>query len=221
MKKRVALLILIVLGATAFAADGTLHKKNRAHSADRIVFDLTSNMWLYTPSSIVQKPWMSIGCNIALLKDWPIANSVFSFAAGVGYSFENVQNNGHFLYTTNGTQTFLYPLQSAYKFNRLSTQWFEIPIELRLRAKGNGPLRLYLGAKAGINVVNYYQFIDNDTKLREYNINNINWYRYGVYARLGYAKFNLYASYSLSELFEDQHGPVLSPVSVGLSLLMR
>ena len=58
MKKRVALLILIVLGATAFAADGTLHKKNRAHSADRIVFDLTSNMWLYTPSSIVQKPWM-------------------------------------------------------------------------------------------------------------------------------------------------------------------
>ncbi len=222
MKKLWSIILLLFIGSSAFATDSIYHKvRKRLLSEDMVVFDLVSNIWLTTPTGISQKPLQSIGYNISLFKDWPLGHSSFSIAAGIAYSVENIQNNGQLLYTTNATQTFLYPMQVPYKSNSICLQWFEVPLELRLRNKGNGPFRFYLGAKAGLNVTSYYQFIDNDTKLREYNIKNLNWYRYGVYARLGYGHFNLFSYYSLSELFVHDHGPMLTPVAVGMSLLLR
>jgi hypothetical protein len=228
MKQFLPIFFLLLFAGSTFAVDSThVEKKKyfkrhkRLLSEDGIAFDLVSNLWLTTPTGIAQKPWQSIGYNISIYKDWPLGHSSFTIAAGIGYSVENIQNNGQFLYTANNTQTFLYPMQVQFKSNRLSLEWFEIPVELRLRTKGKGPFRFYLGAKAGLNVTNYYQFIDQDTKLREYNIKNLNWYRYGVYTRLGYGYFNLFAYYSLSELFVHDHGPVLTPASVGLSIILR
>ncbi len=228
MKQFLPIFFLLVFACPAFATDSThVHKKTyfkrkkRLLSEDGIAFDLVSNLWLTTPSGIVLKPEQSIGYNISIYKDWPLGHSSFTIAAGIGYSVEHIQNNGQFLYTNNNTQTFLYPKQEHFLSNRLSLEWFEIPVELRLRTKGKGPFRFYLGAKAGLNVTNYYQFVDEDTKLREYDIKNINWYRYGVYTRLGYGYFNLFAYYSLSELFVHNHGPVLTPASVGLSMILR
>ncbi|MCX6183304.1 MAG: outer membrane beta-barrel protein [Bacteroidetes bacterium] len=231
MKRIFSILFLFCLVNSAFAQTvetvqrapkkQSFKRKKRLFSEDGVAFDLVSNSWLTTPSGIIQKPLQSIGYNVSIFKDWPLGHSIFTIAAGIGYSVENIQHNGQFLYTNNFTQSFLYPLQVPFNSNRITLQWFEIPVELRLRTKGKGPFRLYLGAKAGLHVTSYTQFIDHDSKNREYYIKNLNWYRYGVYARLGYGYFNLFAYYSLSELFVHNHGPVLTPVSVGLSVMLR
>ena len=54
-------------------------------------------------------------------------------------------------------------------------------------------------------------------KVKHYSVPNINKFRYGVTARFGYGPFNLIAYYSLSKLFEDNLGPELTPISVGIS----
>ena len=231
MKRIFSILFLLCLVTSTFAQTVetiphpkkklSFKRKKRLFSEDGVAFDLVSSVWLTTPSGIIQKPLQSMGYNVSIYKDWPLGHSSFTVAAGIGYSVEHVENNGQFLYTNNFTQSFLYPLQVPYNSNRITIQWFEVPVELRLRTKGKGPFRFYLGAKAGLNTISYNQFIDHDSKLREYNIKNLNWYRYGVYSRLGYGYFNLYAYYSLSELFVHDHGPVLTPASVGLSFLLR
>ncbi|MFM7022592.1 MAG: outer membrane beta-barrel protein [Flavobacteriales bacterium] len=233
MKQALTIFFLLLFAAPAFAQDSiprhTQHQKKRKwlkrkralFSEDGVAVDIVSNLWLTTPTGIIQKPFKSIGYNISIYKDWPLGHSSFTIALGLGYCVENVQNNGQFLYTSNNTQTFLYPLQVPYTSNRLTSEWVEIPLEIRLRTKGNGPFRFYLGAKAGIDVANYYQFMDHDTKLREYNVKNLNWYRYGVYSRLGYGYFNLFAYYGLSEVFMHGRGPVLTPAAVGLSVMLR
>ena len=45
---------------------------------------------------------------------------------------------------------------------------------------------------------------------------NVNWWRYGLTARMGYQdKFNFYATYYLTPLFEKGKGPELYPISIG------
>ncbi len=196
-------------------------RKRKLFSEDAVVFDLTSTLWKNAPVGIIQQPLKSIGFNISLFADRPLGYSPFAFAFGISYSVENLQNNGVFVSSNITNTTNIAPLQVPYLSNRLTTEWFDIPIELRLRTKGRGPFRIYLGAKAGVNITNYHQFIDGETKTRDYHIKNLNWYRYGVYARIGYAMFNVYGYYSLSDMFELNKGPQMAPVSVGLSLLLR
>ena len=196
-------------------------RKYKLLSEDAVVLDITSNMWRNAPQGIVQHPLKSIGFNLSFFFDRPLGYSPFAIAIGVSYAVEHVQNNGVFVYSNNFSTTSIASLQVPYASNRLTSEWFDIPLELRLRTKGRGPFRLYIGAKAGVNITNYHQFIDHDTKTRDYKIRNLNVYRYGVYARLGYAMLNLYSYYSLSDMFERGSGPQLAPISVGVSFLLR
>ena len=196
-------------------------RKYKLLSEDAVVLDITSNMWRNAPQGIVQHPLKSIGFNLSFFFDRPLGYSPFAIAIGVSYAVEHVQNNGVFVYSNNFSTTSIASLQVPYASNRLTSEWFDIPLELRLRTKGRGPFRLYIGAKAGVNITNYHQFIDHDTKTRDYRIRNLNVYRYGVYARLGYAMLNLYSYYSLSDMFERGSGPQLAPISVGVSFLLR
>ena len=196
-------------------------RKYKLLSEDAVVLDITSNMWRNAPQGIVQHPLKSLGFNLSFFFDRPLGYSPFAIAIGVSYAVEHVQNNGVFVYSNNFSTTSIASLQVPYASNRLTSEWFDIPLELRLRTKGRGPFRLYIGAKAGVNITNYHQFIDHDTKTRDYKIRNLNVYRYGVYARLGYAMLNLYSYYSLSDMFERGSGPQLAPISVGVSFLLR
>ena len=196
-------------------------RKYKLLSEDAVVLDITSNMWRNAPQGIVQHPLKSLGFNLSFFFDRPLGYSPFAIAIGVSYAVEHVQNNGVFVYSNNFSTTSIASLQVPFASNRLTSEWFDIPLELRLRTKGRGPFRLYIGAKAGVNITNYHQFIDHDTKTRDYKIRNLNVYRYGVYARLGYAMLNLYSYYSLSDMFERGSGPQLAPISVGVSFLLR
>lgn len=223
--KKILLIVFTLFSVMLFAQqDASARVKKRKHrllSEDAVVLDITSNMWRMAPQGIIQQPFKSLGFNLSFFYDKPLGYSPFAIAIGISYAVEHVQSNGVFVYSNNYQSTSIAPLQVPFLSNRFTSEWFDIPIELRLRTKGRGPFRLYLGAKAGVNVTNYHQFIDQDTKTRDYKIRNLNWYRYGVYARLGYAMFNIYSYYSLSDMFSAGNGPQLAPVSIGLSLLLR
>jgi len=224
MKKSLVIfftLFSVLLFAQKEPSSRVKKRKHRLLSEDAVVVDITSNMWRTAPQGIIQQPFKSLGFNISLFYDKPLGYSPFAIAIGVSYAVEHVQNNGVFIYSNNTQNTSIAPLQVPFLSNRFTSEWFDIPIEFRLRTKGRGPFRLYLGAKAGVNITNYHQFIDQDTKTRDYRIRNLNIYRYGVYARLGYAMFNIYGYYSLGDMFTPGSGPQLAPISVGMSLLLR
>ncbi|MFZ9954599.1 MAG: outer membrane beta-barrel protein [Flavobacteriales bacterium] len=223
--KKILVIVFTVFSVIAFAQNEPnariKKRKRKLLNEDAIVLDITSNMWRNAPQGIIQQPLKSLGFNLSFFFDRPLGYSPFALAIGISYAVENVQNNGVFVYSNNFNTTSIATLQVPYASNRFTSEWFDIPLELRLRTKKKGPFRLYIGAKAGINITNYHQFIDHDTKTRDYRIRNLNTYRYGVYARIGYAMFNIYSYYSLSDMVERGNGPQLAPISVGVSFLLR
>jgi hypothetical protein len=62
--------------------------------------------------------------------------------------------------------------------------------------------------------------VDGDKKRDIYKSDyNLNPFQYGLTARVGYGKVNVFANYNLSEVFKSGKGPELYPFQIGVSLL--
>ncbi|MFW5974790.1 MAG: hypothetical protein ACOCQ6_01140, partial [Bacteroidota bacterium] len=56
-------------------------------------------------------------------------------------------------------------------------------------------------------------------KIKEKDLDNTNSLRYGPTIRLGYKWIDLFAYYSLTPAFEENKGPEMYPVSIGISVV--
>ncbi len=59
----------------------------------------------------------------------------------------------------------------------------------------------------------------NTAKLKDFDDYNLNPFRYGVRAAIGWGHFNLFADYYASTLFKDKKGPTLFPVNAGITIV--
>jgi hypothetical protein len=55
-------------------------------------------------------------------------------------------------------------------------------------------------------------------KFKSYEVENLNWFRYGLTARVGYANFYLNFFYSLTPLFQEGRGTEATPISIGIGV---
>jgi hypothetical protein len=195
--------------------------KKISEPKDRIIFDINYDGWLNTPAGIKQKP-QSPGVNFYCMYDYPFGYGPFSVAFGLGLSSHNVHSNASFSYSIDGKYTSLLPFTIPYKLNKLSCNYLEIPLELRLRTHGKNSFKMAVGAKIGYAYNIHTKIIDADGKRKNYNIKNIDPLRYGVLFRIGYNKFNLQGFYSLTALFKKGKGePDMIPYSVGIGILLH
>jgi len=214
------LLFVFVTNKNCAQTDEEAPQKKIAERKDRIGFDVNYDAWLNAPKGIKQKI-QSPGVNFYLMWDYPFGYGPMSVAFGLGLSSHNVHSNGQITYTIDGKYTSMEPIITPYKKNKLSCNYIEIPIELRIRTKGESSFKLAIGAKIGYAYNIHTKVIDNDGKRKIYDIKNIEPLRYGPVFRIGYNKFNVNAFYSLSPLFKKGKGePYIVQYSVGLGILL-
>jgi len=213
------LFVFVFLFSNSIAQDDAITKKI-AERKDRIVFDVNYDAWLNTPKDIKQKV-VSPGVNFYLMWDYPFGYGPMSFAFGLGLSSHNVHSNAQMVYSIDGEYTSLTAFSTPYKKNKLSCNYIEVPIELRLRTRGEKSFKMAIGAKVGYAYNIHTKIIDDDGKRKMYDIKNINPLRYGPIFRIGYNKWNVNAFYSLSELFlKDKGTPKLVQYSIGIGLIL-
>lgn len=195
-------------------------QKKIAERKDRIGFDVNYDAWLNAPAAIKQKI-KSPGVNFYLMWDYPFGYGPMSVAFGLGLSSHNVHTNGQISYSIDGKYTSLTPITVPYKTNKLSCNYIEIPVELRIRTRGEKSFKLAIGAKIGYAYNVHTKVIDDDGKRKIYGIKNVDPLRYGPIFRIGYNKFNVNAFYSLSTLFMKGKGePNIVQYSIGLGILI-
>jgi hypothetical protein len=202
------------------AVAGEDQPKKIASPKDHIVFDVNYDAWLNSPPNIKQEP-KSPGVNFYLMWDYPVGYGPFSIAVGAGLSSYNVHSNAQIVYSINGSYTNLIPLTTTYKVNKISFNYFEIPVELRMRTRGEKSFKMAVGAKIGYAYNIHTKRNDADGKIKNYSIKNTDPLRYGITFRIGYNRINLEGFYALSELFKKGKGePKMIPYSVGLGILL-
>jgi len=188
---------------------------------DRIVVDFNYDGFTHLPGGIAQKAY-SFGGNVFFMWDYPLGYGPFSLAFGGGFSTHDVHTNGKIVYNLDGTYTSFEPLaQKKYNTNKLSCNYFEIPLELRIRTRGNHKFKLTVGGKAGYAFNVHTKYEDAEGKIKVYKIKNIDPLRYGATFRIGYDRLVFQGFYAFSELFYKGKGePGMIPFSAGIGLLL-
>tara|TARA_Y100000589_G_scaffold301711_1_gene312764 strand:+ start:1265 stop:1927 length:663 start_codon:yes stop_codon:yes gene_type:complete len=215
--KRVQILVFFVLNIQFSNVKGGEYFKS-----DRLMFDFYSPQWVNTPNKITTDPTFSF--SISWGKDMLIKNSKFSWFYGLGYDFSAIRHNINFKSLPNidepAREIGVRILNVPYSINRLSTQYLEIPFELRYRTQSKYPFRLYLGAKMGYMTRASYNLQEqNKDAYKRRNLNELDRLKYGVTFRVGYGLLNLYTYYGLNGLMISKRQRGINQLAFGITLM--
>lgn len=108
--------------------------------------------------------------------------------------------------------------------SKLTTSYLIMPLMLEFNTSGenkdNG-FHLGVGAFGGVRLATHTKVVIDDRgdkdKFKSNGSYHLNPFKYGLMVRMGWGPLNLFANYSLSEMFEKNEGPAVYPVEFGLS----
>jgi hypothetical protein len=188
---------------------------------ESLSLDITHNRFLGDINQI-QQYWNSIGVNVNSMRDIPLGvNSMFSVAIGVRFAFNNFRNNGvmHIIDTTQNTQLHVLADSISRDRYKFTTNYFELPLEIRFRHEGpDRMIRFSLGGVIGWRMRAFEHWTNGNLRFKEYNYPDINRFRYGVFARVGFKHMAIYAGYYLQPIFKNSGSSNLNILNFGLNI---
>lgn len=227
MLKRFTLFLLLMLPVALFAQEvekgaGTKRTTINKPARDFLMLQFTYEGW-DKPDSI-KTTGIGRGFNVYLCYDFPIKNSNFSFAAGIGIGTSNIYFKDQELILDNPADSAarFIPESQDYKKSKLTTAYLEAPFELRFftnKANRNKGFKMAAGFRAGTMIGAHTKVKQQNNVVRKVNTKNYleNW-RFAVTGRIGWGNFALVGSYNLNKLFDEGQGPEITPYSIGISI---
>lgn len=170
----------------------------------------------------------------------PIKKHHFGFVTGMGTEWNNYELKHNVRLNPQGganvyanvdefTQDYTWgdiDTTFSYSKNRFKTWFVNVPLLLELNTgqEKNKSFHISAGAILGMNLqtkMKYkYNEADGDSKkVKDKDSFNTNPFRVSLTARAGVGWFNVFATYSLTPLFESNRGPELYPFTVGVTLI--
>lgn len=239
MKKIAGILLLAIAPATFSVAQdvnpsattGTEQKKDtkKRPSRDFVMLQLTYENWNNTPDSI-NVTGFGRGFNGYICYDFPIKQSNFSFAAGLGLSVSNIYFKDQQVVMNSPQDQILFQnvdtgSTDLYKKSKLMTSYLEAPFEIRFfgnKDDRNKGFKAAVGMRVGMligtsakskNTLPGYTVVEK-TNTKRY----VQTWRFAPTVRLGWGNFSVYGSYNVSQLFNAGKGPEVFPCAIGICL---
>ena len=106
--------------------------------------------------------------------------------------------------------------------SKLSTSYLSLPVMLEFQApSGAHNKRFYVSAGliGGLKLGSHTKVKYPGDKSKNHDDFNINPFRYGATARIGYKGINLFSTYYFSTFFRENRGPVMNPFTIGIVLM--
>jgi len=188
-----------------------------------LLFDYGVNILFNQPEDFEISNIRSRSIGIHYLYPIALGDSKFSFHPGLGFSFHNYTfENEVTLSMSDSTEIVpldeeVYPDVGKSKF---SVHYFNIPAEFRFFADDDyRGFSAALGGLIGRRIISYSKIKFSDDEFdkfrREFNLNP---WRYGAYARVGFRGIMLTGQYMFSEIFQEDEGPQSNTLIVGITV---
>jgi len=201
-----------------------------------LMVDMGLNFLLDAPSEMDTKIFASRGFNLYYMYEYYLGESRFAFLPGIGFGFVKFEFEDNVtLNDISGNDTLMLielddEVYEDVKKSQLAINYLDIPLELRFTSnkdvRGKGVM-VAVGGKFGLKLDSYtrikYEQDSENKKSKLKQDYNLNAFRYGVHARLGWRAINLYGYYALSTLFDKGEGPQQTEatnVKIGLSIAL-
>ncbi|WP_421921091.1 outer membrane beta-barrel protein [Marinifilum sp.] len=91
---------------------------------------------------------------------------------------------------------------------------FQIPVKYKKRR-----VHMSAGVVGGLRLGSHTKIKHDGDKVKDHDDFKLKTLRYAAHARIGYRSLNFFATYGLTELFESNKGPDLTPFTVGITLI--
>ena len=206
--------------------DGWKRKKFNGHWAG---FELGVNSF-YEDGNFGGSDFMSLNqsksleVNINFLEyNIVLAEQRAGLVTGMGWSMNNYRfDNPITLQKVDGVIVAQDIESDDLKKSKLTVSYLTIPLLLEFQVpvnEGSNQVFLSGGVIGGLNLGSHTKIKTDDTKSKDHGNFNINPFKYSLAGRIGLKDISIYATYSLSKLFEDGGGPELYPFTIGISLL--
>jgi hypothetical protein len=244
MKRLIAIAILLsICTFTVNAQDEPKPGGISFGKSDRLLLNFHDDLWQGNDSAMNISAY-SPGFDFYVMKNLALGKSKFALAIGLGIGTHNLRSDampanettfdstsGHYVPTGNTIferiPDYVNNKEIKYDINKLALAYLDIPLELRFKtenAKGKA-FKISAGFKLGYLINGHTKYRGNDlaggtddVKFKTFKIKNLEPLRYGAIVRFGYSYFNLFAYYSLSNVFKTDKGPEMYPISVGLCI---
>ena len=176
------------------------------------------------------RPFRSWNFGINLIPvNIPLIAENFGIVTGIGMGWKNYHFANQYLLTTDEQGvSFEAPANPDSKItrNRLSTFYLSMPLAFELQF----PIRhhkdkffLQLGGYGNLKLDSDYRYEIETNGVTEEKKLDGDFYladlEYGLTARVGFDNLNLFANYSMNELFRNNSGPAVHPVTVGIMVI--
>lgn len=221
-------LLLFLMVSCLYAQDRlSWLKENQPDSLyreDQFYFGFSFNFLSDLPSAVDQSGF-SGGLKFGFIRDMPV-NKRRNLSIGLGLGL-NLNTFGQTLQINReeNTDTFE-PIDPDvdYDSNRFTTNFIEVPLELRWRSSDIEKLsfwRVYFGINFGYMLTSKSVFNSPETNYSFRSIDGINDFKTSIKLTFGYGAVNFFADYSLIPIFDSQiasTGEAVSirPIKVGL-----
>jgi len=203
--------------------------------ADHLMVQFGVDMWTGKPDSI-NTVGVSRHFNFYGMWDKPFkTNKHYSIAFGAGFSSSNIYFGSTSFVNLKGTGSTLPFVNSGtnhFQKHKLTTVYFEAPVEIRYYSDPENPQKSWkfaAGAKLGLlwksytkskNYVNQNggSIYGTTYILKEQNKSYINPFDAKLTARVGYSNFSLHGEFQLTSVVKPGYGPDLHTISIGLTV---
>jgi hypothetical protein len=191
--------------------------------------DVFTDIWLYDNDrqfmdSVFDPRVMQQGATGFMQYNMQLGKSkLISFAIGLGIRNHNLYTNSLVEDVKADTAVFVsVPSSVSYKKAKINLVYLDLPLELKLKWK-NG-LKIVPGFKVSYLIDSKQKYkgdrYDEAVMIKEKTkkIEALDKWSYGPTFRIGYKFVTIYAYYQLSGIFEKGRGPVMNPLSLGVTI---
>ncbi len=236
MRKILALVAILMIPASLLRAQGEKMNSDAAPkpiekpSRDFLMLQFTYNNWLKKPDSIKTKPF-GYGFNGYICYDFPIKKTSLSFAAGIGVSASVVYLDQQQIVNSDtgalGAQVRFVPNPAGTTVKRYKfvTTYLTAPFELRYysntqnRNKGfKAAIGLQIGTLLGAHTKALTSVAGTNIKYKDISKRYVSPWNFAATVRVGYGNFSVFGSYNITNVYKENSGPPITPVSMGICL---
>ncbi|MDA3891302.1 MAG: outer membrane beta-barrel protein [Salinivirgaceae bacterium] len=229
MSKPTKLNITILIVALPIFLMGQSSKYDKYFSKDQLSLSANSTQWIQEEKR-ASPSILSRGVNLQMM--YPIIGNKSNVALALGFGLASQNYYLKEYISTNDDSLWFVPIPDSINYTKykLNTNYLTIPFELRFRTNPSKATRrsfkIYPGFRVGmmINVHTKYigRDLETDEKIKEksFDIKHLSKFDYGASLRIGYGKFMVHGYYSFVDLIEPGKGPKLTPIEIGINIIL-
>jgi hypothetical protein len=230
--------VLLLSAAPLMAQENSLDVKGSSKdklpqitkpSRDFLMVQFGYTNWVNRPDSGVYTKPFAYTFNTYLCYDFPIKKSRMSFATGIGIHTTTVYLDKQQLALSdtglNGADATFISDTANYKRYKFNTAYIQAPFELRYfsnqynRNKGfKAAIGLQVGTFLGAHTKGLRSVEGTNIKDKLNTKRYVSPWNFAATARVGYGNFTVFASYNITNVFKDNAGPALTPMTIGICL---